>query len=291
MTLYQNGRIPQGNLIKIASGADVNGYWEHLISPATLRKWTAALAYARRKWGKVMRISTGWNVYRPYAVQTDARKRACAAGNCNAAAVAGWSSHGGTWRNSRYTGGLWVDALAIDVVRQELTWAQVDEAMRHAGFLVGAITKAIAGIDEPWHYIDLDPWAAVPSGDLDSKPVTPAPDDKVPDLSEEDDMQTFIIKRDGRDEWTLINLDVGLDLARFTGTHLLGKTYRTSKTKGGVVNTYRGFMVTTDPDIGNAWSRTYCRPYGHAPQIRKKGDYQIAQLEASRLSAEVHSTR
>lgn len=163
MTLYQNGRIPQGNLIKIASGTDVNGYWEHLISPATLRKWNAALAYARRKWGKVMRISTGWNVYRPYAVQTDARKRACAAGNCNAASIAGWSSHGGTWRNSTYTRGLWVDALAIDVVRQELTWAQVDEAMRHAGFLVGAITKAIAGIDEPWHYIDLDPWAAVPT--------------------------------------------------------------------------------------------------------------------------------
>ncbi len=164
MPRYANGRIPGGQLIKIGSGTDVNGYWEHQISPATLRKWQIALDYARLKWGKVMRISTGWNCYRPFAIQTDARHRAEANGEPKSAAVAGWSSHGGTWTSWKHTGGRWVDAMAIDVVPQQLTWAQVDEAMRYAGFLVGAITKDIAGMDEPWHYIDLDPWAAVPSG-------------------------------------------------------------------------------------------------------------------------------
>ena len=168
MPKYSNGYVPRNILIKIASGTDVNGYWEHLITPATLYKWNIALAYARRKWGKVMRISTGWNCYRPIAIQADARGRAEANGEPNSAALPGWSSHGGTWVSWKHTGGRWVDAMAIDVVPQALTWAQVDEAMRHAGFLVGAITKAIAGIDEPWHYIDLDPWAAVPAGDTGS---------------------------------------------------------------------------------------------------------------------------
>lgn len=179
MVRFANGRIPGGRLVKIGSGADVNGYWEHQISPATLRKWQTALDYARRKWGKVMRVSTGWNCYRPIAIQADARRRAEANGEPNSAARAGWSSHGGTWVSWKHTGGFWVDAMAIDVVQQQLTWAQVDEAMRYAGFLVGAITKDIAGMDEPWHYIDLDPWAAVPSGGN----ATPATTE-----SEEDDM-------------------------------------------------------------------------------------------------------
>lgn len=286
MPTYSNGRVPRARLIKIASGTDRNGYWEHQLPASTLRKWNAALDYARRKWSKVMRISTGWNGYRPYEVQVDARSRACASGNCNAAARAGWSSHGGTWVSAKYTGGRWVDAMAIDVVPQQLTWAQVDEAMRHAGFLVGAITKAIAGMDEPWHYIDLDPWAAVPSADLESKPFTPAPDEEVLDLSEEDDM-LILIKRDGKNEWSLLDPDAGPDLPRLTGS-AERKHFRAEKTPKGVVNTFRGFYVTTDPDVAAAWGRSYARQYGNAPQNRVEGDYQRAQLEASRLSAEKH---
>ena len=122
---------------------------------------------------------------------------------------------------------------------------------------------------------------------IESKPFTPAPDEEVLDLSEEDDMQTFIIKRAGKNEWSLLDPDIGTDLPRLTGS-AERKHFRAEKTKKGVVNTFRGFCVTTDPDVAAAWGRSYARQYGHAPQERPEGDYQIAQLEASRLSAEKH---
>jgi hypothetical protein len=59
-----------------------------------------------------------------------------------------------------------VDALAIDVNENGLSWAQVWEAARANGFLCGAITPEMSGFPngEPWHIIDLDPYGAIPAG-------------------------------------------------------------------------------------------------------------------------------
>jgi hypothetical protein len=163
VTRYSNGYVPDSALITIATGTDSNGPWKHQGSPHIIALWRATQAYAQKKWGITPGIRTGWNIYRPYAIQVAARQRACALGNCLGAASPGYSSHGGTWINKGFTGGVWVDALAIDVDPRGLTWAQVWEAGRAAGFLCGAITAALAGIDEPWHIIDLDPWAPAPA--------------------------------------------------------------------------------------------------------------------------------
>jgi hypothetical protein len=110
-------------------------------------------------------------MYRPLSVQVEARARACRDGNCNGAALPGFSSHGGSY------GGR--DALAIDVNPNGLSWGQVWEACRAVGFICGAITEAMSGIKggEPWHIIDYDPWRAVPaSGGDEPFPVTRAKD-------------------------------------------------------------------------------------------------------------------
>lgn len=158
MVLYRNGEIPPGVLHVYGSGSDGNGYYEWQSTAATWSRWLSAVEYARNKWGRAPRIRSGWNIFRPINIQRDARTRACNSGNCNGAAVAGYSSHGGNW-NGR-------DCLAIDVDPNGLSWGQVDEAMRHAGFSVGLITQAISGIPggEPWHYIDFNAFGPVPAG-------------------------------------------------------------------------------------------------------------------------------
>jgi hypothetical protein len=161
--LYANGRIPAPGtpgspLFVVASGTDSNGYWEFQFTAMTWRKWLAAKAYAEKHYGRTIHIRTGWNVYRPYPVQQAARIRACNDGNCNGASVAGYSPHGGNW------GGR--DCLAIDVDPNGLTWAQVWQACKAAGFAVGLITERISGIKggEPWHITDFDAFAPVPAG-------------------------------------------------------------------------------------------------------------------------------
>jgi hypothetical protein len=170
MARFPNGQIPPPGtagspLYTIAKGVDSNGYWEFQTTAGTHAKWNAAKRYAEKHFGRTIYIRSGWNIYRPLDVQRSARIRACNAGNCNAAAYPGYSSHGGSW------GGR--DCLAIDVDPNGLTWGQVWEACRAAGFSVGLITKAIAGIDEPWHIIDFDPWRAVPAGGGDWEPFDP----------------------------------------------------------------------------------------------------------------------
>lgn len=119
----------------------------------------------------------------------------------------------------------------------------------------------------------------------DGKPFPETePEPEIPE--EEDEDMPIIIKKTGADEWSLLDPDVGLDLPQMK----LGAVnkFRGEKTKRGVVNTFRGVIVTTDPDIGKSWSRTHCRRFGNVPQDRRDADYRIAQVEASRLSAEKH---
>lgn len=183
MTLYRNGRIPPGVLFTIADGVDRNGYWEFQTTRATYVRWQMAKDYAEKHFGKTLYIRSGWNIYRPFQVQKDARDRACAAGNCNAASVAGFSSHGGNWRGR--------DCLAIDVDPNGLSWAQVWEACRSAGFECGLITQAISGIPggEPWHIIDFNAFGPVPdwSGD-GGNAFEPGEDTEETEEEEEEDM-------------------------------------------------------------------------------------------------------
>lgn len=178
MVLYSNGKIPAGVLKTYASGTDSNGYWEFQSTPATWARYQAAKRYAEAHFGRTLYIRSGWNIYRPYAVQQAARIRECAKGNCNGAAVAGYSSHGGNW-NGR-------DCLAIDIDPNGLSWGQVWEACRAAGFSCGLITQAISGIvgGEPWHIIDFNAFVAF-SGDGSSPFPIPNP---IPIIPKEEDM-------------------------------------------------------------------------------------------------------
>ena len=159
MTLYKNGEIPKGVLVTKASGRDANGYWEFQFTEATWARWLKAKAYAEKHFGSTLYIRSGWNVYRPLHIQWEARRRAVASGNPLGAAYPGSSSHGGNWRER--------DCLAIDVDPNGLTWAQVWEACRHAGFECGLITEQMSGIrgGEPWHIIDFNAFVPAPAGE------------------------------------------------------------------------------------------------------------------------------
>lgn len=171
--LYTNGDVPLSVVsVVLGSGYDSKGrFWEHRLTPSMAARWRFAVNYATNKWGRAFKIKAGANAYRNRAWQVIARTDACAAGNCNGASVVGYSSHGGNW-NGR-------DCLAIDVDPNGLSWAQVWEACRAAGFECGLITQAISGIPggEPWHIIDFAAFAALAGGGSTPFPITPEEDD------------------------------------------------------------------------------------------------------------------
>jgi hypothetical protein len=155
MTRYQNGRAPLSELVQFDTGAG-----KHWGPAATRARWYQARSRIKARTGVTLHITAGWNVYRPYAEQVIGRANACNQGNCNTAAVPGYSSHGLTWRSARFTGGKWVDAAAIDVGDYwRVPWSIYKAEMEAAGFLVDGSTDDIAGIREPWHIIDLAPYA------------------------------------------------------------------------------------------------------------------------------------
>ena len=163
MTRYQNGRVPDSALVTLDSAAN------HCTSPKGAAMWYALRRNVQADHGITLHITPGWNAYRPYAEQEKGRKNACAQGNCNAAAVPGWSSHGGTWWDWRKK--RWIDALAFDIGDwSQLTKAEFYRQARRVGFEPGLITPAVAGVDEVWHIILEDPWGAVPAG-LDAHPA------------------------------------------------------------------------------------------------------------------------
>lgn len=142
---YANGRIPLSDLEFLGSGVNGDGYWEHRLSPGTAARWRALVEDVRQATGVTLRISDGWNGYRPYDAQVSAKRKY--GGN---AAAPGFSSHGGFF-NGR-------ESMAIDVAN----WGQLGKdrfyefATAH-GFTVNYFDW------EPWHIIDFAPWA-VPAG-------------------------------------------------------------------------------------------------------------------------------
>ena len=197
MPTYSNGRVPYTVVsVVLATGTDSNGYWEFRCTPAFAARWATAKKEAERRFGRTIHIRTGWNIYRPYDVQVAARKRACASGNCNGAAAAGSSSHGGNW------GGR--DCLAVDVDPNGLTWDQVDQAMEAAGFSARLITEAMSGIKggERWHYIDFNAFGAVPAGGNATPIVSTKPTPGTP--REDEDMSINFRRVDTGVSYTLI---------------------------------------------------------------------------------------
>jgi hypothetical protein len=287
MPRYSNGRLPAPGtpgspLYVIATGWDSNGYWEFQITAGTHAKWLAAKAFAEKHYGRTLHIRSGWNVYRPYPIQVDARIRACNQGNCAGAAKAGNSSHGGSWYDprARYTR----DCLAIDVDPNGLSWAQVWQACRSAGFEVGLITGAIAGMEEPWHIIDFDPWRAVPSGGgaipLPIPKPEPAPEPEEED--EEDEMKFTVHYNTVTSEYALGCAGIGADLEEFTVPVGDGQ-----KRVEGKVEVYRGFMTTYDWATGVAWARTYAKGIGGETSRTSTKDYVQIQLELTRVATEL----
>lgn len=153
---YENGRIPAAALVTLDTG---NG--RHLATATSAVRWYLLRRNVLARTGVTLYITPGMNAYRDWDEQGVGRRNACAAGNCNAAASQGYSSHGGTWRYQ----GRWVDAMAFDIGNYwAIPWAVFVEECARVGLRTGLITRAIAGIDEPWHVIDLDPHGAAPHG-------------------------------------------------------------------------------------------------------------------------------
>lgn len=167
MARYKNGQVPRGELVLVGSGVNGDGYWEHLLPPSTARKVNRMRALGEQRHGRTLRITPGWNGYRPLEPQRWARKAACARGRCNDAAVEGTSSHGMAWAG-QITGWREADVAAIDFDNGPWVFGSVDafyDACREVGLVPGVFDW------ESWHVIDLTPWAAVPS-ENDSKPIT-----------------------------------------------------------------------------------------------------------------------
>lgn len=154
---HPNGRVPSSALVRLDTGAG-----RHLSTPRSALKWYLLRRNVKARTGVDLYITPGMNGYRDYAEQEIGKASACAQGNCAAAASAGWSSHGGNMAYA-FTNWIRVDAMAYDIGNYwAIPWAVFKEEAEKVGFEVGLITRAIAGIEEPWHIIDRDrPFAPV----------------------------------------------------------------------------------------------------------------------------------
>lgn len=273
----RNGFIPEEYLVTIAEGWDEpDGHWKHQMTPATYQKHQRLLEIARRRTGRTLEISVGWGAYRPHHIQVLARQI-----HGIWAAWPGTSSHGGFWEGR--------EVMAIDYSNWGWVYGWNRTAwntdVRAAGLTPDMITPARGYPDEPWHVVDMNPQIGSFSGGTATAGGTAKAPTARPIIEEDEDMPQ-IIKHKDRQEWSLLDPDVGRDLSRF----IYGQEpeFRSEKTASGVVNTYRGFMVTTDTTIAAAWGRNWCRQYQNAPMIREAVDYKVAQAEASRLSHEKH---
>jgi len=180
---YRNGEVPVSWLIEFDSGYNsVDGAWVHSLPPSTYRKHLALVALAKRNTGRDLRIGVGWCAYRPIGPQRMLKKRFGIM-----AATPGTSSHGGFWENE--------EVMAIDYGN----WSHVYAGNRAAWFrdvrAVGLVPDMISPRrgypDEPWHVIDRDPWAAVPSGGNVSRPGVGVPTEPIEEIvdEEEDEMK------------------------------------------------------------------------------------------------------
>lgn len=167
---YSNGEVPERLLITFATGwLPVEGTWKHQLPPSSYRKHLALVALAKKNTGRTLKVSEGWGAYRPRRIQVYARKI-----HGRWAAVPGTSSHGMFWENRQCAAtdyGNWGYVYNWDR-------AAFYRDVRAVGLVPGLISESRGYPDEPWHVVDLDPWAAVPAG---GGSFVPEEDDMTPE--------------------------------------------------------------------------------------------------------------
>lgn len=161
-----NGRLDESRMEVLGSGWDRYGQWYHLAPPGTAARWRELVRLAREKYGVTLRVTPGWNIYRPLRIQYAYRRDLGVW-----AAVPGTSSHGGVYDGREF--------MAIDVQNWgDLGWARFVALCRIVGFMVNFVTPT-----ELWHIGDPSPWSVPAFAAINVKPLTitqPEP--------EEDDM-------------------------------------------------------------------------------------------------------
>ena len=184
MPRYANGFWPDSALpVVLGEGYNsTDGKWHHRATEHTAWCWQELQRIALAHTGRLLTITPGFGLYRPYAAQVRAREI-----YGMGAAWPGASSHGGYWERK--------DSLAIDVWNWEWVYAKFGSRARaeffadcrKAGFEPGLIhpSRGNGYPDEPWHIIDLHPFAPIPAGPTN---VTPPSVIRPDDIKTEDEL-------------------------------------------------------------------------------------------------------
>lgn len=148
---YANGRFPL-EIMEHLGG-------DHYLPPGTAARWRWLVEQAWLKYGVLLRITWGWNGYRPYAIQVEYRNELG-----EWAAVPGYSSHGIVY-SGQQVAAIDVDNWAV------LGWGRFSALCRLAGFRVDFVSP-----QELWHIGDFNDIWNVPDWLSDQMPAwKPAP--------------------------------------------------------------------------------------------------------------------
>lgn len=262
MPEYSNGHIPESLLVTFATGWNAaEGTWKHQLSPGTYAKWLALVALAKKNRGRTLEITEGWGAYRPFSIQQQARRM-----YGTGAAWPGTSSHGGFWEGQQ--------TLAIDVGN----WGSVYgwdrgafyQDVRACGLTPGLISPGRGYPDEPWHVVDLAPWAPAPAPT--KTPTAPV----VVEEEEEDDMKNCgVYYEDGTNTWKYLIFNTGSGW-----WHEFGNGNNAGKMPPAYNNAFAKALGTED------WAQVTA---GHARVIKQAlGAVQRTQVTGS-LSVDIDS--
>jgi hypothetical protein len=178
-----NGRLDESTMVNLGSGWDKYGQWFHLAPPGTAARWQELVRLAHEKYGVRLRVTPGWNIYRPLRIQYLYR-----ADLGIWAAVPGTSSHGGEYQGR--------ECCAIDVQNWgDLGWARFVALCRIVGLTVNFVKP-----QELWHVGDFNPWTVPQFAAINIKPlpiIQPEP--------EEDEMGFYYGPTDGSKPFMFFN--------------------------------------------------------------------------------------
>lgn len=178
--MVANGQLDESRMVTIGSGWDDIGQWFHKGPPGTIARWQEMVRLAVEKYGVRLRVTPGWNIYRPLSIQRVYRDRLGVY-----AAVPGYSSHGGEFQGR--------ECCAIDVQNwgdlapgnASLAWSRFVALCRIVGFTVDFVTP-----QELWHVGDFNPWSVPQFASITIKPIP------VPPL--EEDMLIIVQRQDSQ---------------------------------------------------------------------------------------------
>lgn len=134
MPRYRNGEVPLSELVHLGG--------EHYLPRGTATRWRWMVDTCLAKYGVQLRITPGYNAYRPLWVQRDYKRLLG-----KWAAAPGHSSHGLTYKGR--------DFAAIDVQNwADVGWGRFAALCRMAGFKTNFVSP-----QELWHIGDPDPYS------------------------------------------------------------------------------------------------------------------------------------